>query len=240
MCTPTTSSRRARLRRPALLAALAGVAVTLAGCGGGSVGHSDGSGDRVAGKELFVANCGSCHTLADAGTTGQIGPNLDAAFYQSRIDGLGESTIVQVVRGQIAYPVTAPGTGAPGMPADIVTGTDAEDVTAYVASVAGLAKPESGSTTPPPTDGGDGGGGGGGTPDGAAIFASAGCGNCHTLAAADATGNVGPNLDEAKPAEALVLDRVTNGQGGMPSFSGQLSKEEIAAVAAYVADNAGR
>ncbi len=29
------------------------------------------------GKDIFVANCGSCHTLADAGTSGKIGPNLD-------------------------------------------------------------------------------------------------------------------------------------------------------------------
>ena len=36
-------------------------------------------GDPVAGKEIFLDNCGSCHTLADAGTTGSVGPNLDSA-----------------------------------------------------------------------------------------------------------------------------------------------------------------
>ena len=72
------------------------------------------------------------------GRRGQIGPNLDFAFVQSRIDGLGEDTILQVVRGQIAYPVVDPSTEAPGMPADIFTGQDAEDVATYVASVAGL------------------------------------------------------------------------------------------------------
>ena len=51
------------------------------------------------------------------------------------------------------------------------------------------------------------------------MFASAGCGGCHTLAAAGATGNVGPSLDVSKPTEALVIDRVTNGKGAMPSFS---------------------
>ncbi len=116
-------------------------------------------------------SCGSCHALADAGTAGQIGPDLDAAFYESRRNGLGESTIVQVVRGQIAYPVVQPGTGAPGMPADIVTGKDADDVTAYVASVAGTVEPGSGTTGPPPTDGGD---GGNGSADGASVFTSAG------------------------------------------------------------------
>ncbi len=42
-------------------------------------GTTEGQGDPVAGKEIFLANCGSCHTLADAGTTGEIGPNLDDA-----------------------------------------------------------------------------------------------------------------------------------------------------------------
>ena len=50
------------------------------------------------------------------------------------------------------------------------------------------------------------------------VFASAGCTACHTLAAANATGTVGPNLDDAKPSYELVVQRVTLGQGGMPSF----------------------
>jgi mono/diheme cytochrome c family protein len=37
------------------------------------------TGDAVAGKVIFTANCGSCHTLADAGTSGTVGPNLDDA-----------------------------------------------------------------------------------------------------------------------------------------------------------------
>jgi mono/diheme cytochrome c family protein len=67
------------------------------------------------------------------------------------------------------------------------------------------------------------------------VFAAAGCKSCHTLADAGATGTVGPNLDDAKPSAALVVDRVTNGKGVMPSFSGQLSAKQIADVAAYVA-----
>ena len=69
---------------------------------------------------------------------------------------------------------------------------------------------------------------------GKAVFVSAGCGSCHTLAAANATGTVGPSLDAAKPSEALVVDRVTNGMGAMPPFKGQLSAQQIADVAAYV------
>jgi mono/diheme cytochrome c family protein len=72
---------------------------------------------------------------------------------------------------------------------------------------------------------------------GEAVFASAGCGGCHTLEAAGATGTVGPNLDEAKPEQALVIDRVTHGKGVMPSFAGQLSEKQIQDVAAYVADS---
>jgi mono/diheme cytochrome c family protein len=71
------------------------------------------------------------------------------------------------------------------------------------------------------------------------VFASAGCGGCHTLADAGSSGNVGPNLDDSQPDRALVVDRVTNGQGGMPSFKDQLSEEQIQNVAAYVSGAAG-
>jgi cbb3-type cytochrome c oxidase subunit III len=201
-----------------------------------TVGYTQPAGDKIRGKELFVKNCGSCHTLRDAATTGKIGPDLDYAFVESRIDGLGQSTILQVVRAQIAYPVTTPSTGAPGMPANIVEGQDADDVATYVASVAGLdasGQPMNPANPPKPAPPG-------GPTDGKAIFASAGCVGCHTLAAAGATGTVGPNLDDAKPSKELVIDRVTNGQGGMPSFKGQLSQAQIEAVATFVSQNAGK
>jgi len=75
---------------------------------------------------------------------------------------------------------------------------------------------------------------------GKALFASAGCGACHTLADAGATGIVGPSLDAAKPSADLVTARVTNGLGVMPSFAGKLSPQEIADVAAYVSGAAGK
>ncbi len=75
---------------------------------------------------------------------------------------------------------------------------------------------------------------------GAAIFQSAGCGGCHTLAAAGSAGAVGPNLDEAMPDYALVINRVTNGMGAMPPYSGQLSEDDIKNVAAYVSQSAGK
>ena len=71
------------------------------------------------------------------------------------------------------------------------------------------------------------------------VFATAGCVACHTLQDAGATGNVGPNLDEAKPDHALVVERVTNGKGPMPSFKGQLSDEDIQTGAAYVVQATG-
>ncbi len=75
---------------------------------------------------------------------------------------------------------------------------------------------------------------------GAAVFTSAGCGGCHTLAAAGSAGNVGPNLDELMPDYAAVLMQVTNGGGGMPAYSDSLSEADIQNVSAYVSQNAGK
>ena len=85
-------------------------------------------------------------------------------------------------------------------------------------------------TTETTTDGGA---------DGAAVFASAGCGTCHTLAAAGSSGTSAPNLDEVQPDKETVEEQVRNGGGGMPAFEGQLSDAEIEAVATYVAESAG-
>jgi mono/diheme cytochrome c family protein len=71
------------------------------------------------------------------------------------------------------------------------------------------------------------------------VFA-ANCAGCHTLAAANASGAVGPNLDERKPAAAEVEAIVTAGGDSMPSFQDRLSSEQIAAVAEFVATSAGR
>jgi mono/diheme cytochrome c family protein len=215
-------------------------AVAASGCG--STGLPE-AGDAIRGKELFTKGCGQCHALADAGTKGVIGPNLDDAFRQARADGLGETTIASVVRTQIAFPVEEPITGSPGMPADIYEGEDADAVADYVSSVAGR-PPRGGSDAAGGDTGGggeeDGEEGGGEAADGAAIFAEAGCGGCHTLEAAGAAGNVGPNLDDAKPSKELAIDRITNGRGAMPSFKDSYSTAQIEAVATYVADNAGK
>ena len=241
------------MRRVAGTAAALAAAFVAAGCG--SVAATQQAGSASNGKQLFVAKCGQCHVLADAGTKGVIGPNLDDAFKQAREDGLGDTTIASVVRGQIAYPIENPTSGSPGMPPDIYVGEDADAVTDYVAGVAGL--PTRGGTAAPSgggageegggageegggegeEGGGEGEEGGGETADGEAIFAEAGCGGCHALEAAGSSGNVGPNLDESKPSKELAVDRITNGAGAMPAFKDSYSAEQIEAVAAYVVDS---
>jgi sulfite dehydrogenase len=74
---------------------------------------------------------------------------------------------------------------------------------------------------------------------GSAVFASAGCGSCHTLKAAGTSGTTGPNLDQLKPSASTVAAVVTSGAGIMPSFKGRLSPADIQAVARYVATSAG-
>ena len=235
-------------RRTHHLAAViaAGGSLLLVGCG--TVGRAE-EGNLSSGKQLFTENCGSCHVLEDAGTQGKIGPNLDDAFAVVRDEdqhqGFDESTIRDVVRGQIAYAVENPATDAPGMPRDLVKGRDADAVASYVAAVAGVpenVRPQVGGGAPTAGGGAGAGAGGGGSAgggtDGKAVFASAGCGSCHALAAAEAKGAVGPNLDESQPSVELAIDRVTNGKGGMPAFKDQLSKQQIQAVATFVSENA--
>jgi cbb3-type cytochrome c oxidase subunit III len=213
------------LRRAALAAVVAAVGAALAaGCGASHVEESS----QGEGEALFRDGCAQCHTLEAVGAQGRIGPNLDAHFAELREQGFDESSMRDLVRAQIAHPVEEPPTGSPGMPAGIYEGEQADAVASYVAAVAG--NPDAG--------------GGGGEPltdatDGETIFLQGGCGSCHTLAAAGASGTIGPNLDESRPDVALVVDRVTNGKDGMPSFRGRLTEEQIQAVAEYVAENAG-
>jgi mono/diheme cytochrome c family protein len=251
------------VRTIAAASGLAAAALLAAGCGTGGI--SKGKADTAHGKQLFQEKCGSCHTLADAGTQGKIGPNLDDAFSGPRQEGFKESSIRNIVHGQIKYSIEHPSgfvkgpngeeLPAPGMPRDLVTGSDANDVAAYVASVAGVSAAGGATTTtattnstpspappPPTTTTGTTTSGGGSdlVAQGKDVFAKSGCASCHTLKDAGATGTVGPNLDEAKPSKDLVVERVTNGKPPMPSFKGQLSEQEIEAVAEYVSTVAGK
>jgi plastocyanin len=130
--------------------ALVLAAIVAAAAGAGGCNLADSGTNVVNGKEQFVAKCGSCHVLSRAGTTGVVGPNLDEAFQRARRDGFGESTFEGLVASQIDSPNRNPsrdpatGEAQPVMPADIVTGEDAEDVAAYVASAAGKAGEDGG------------------------------------------------------------------------------------------------
>jgi plastocyanin len=105
-----------------LLAGGAAALVALAGC---AVTRSHA--DLVRGKQLFVAKCGSCHTLARAGAKGTVGPNLDQAFDRALHDGFQRNVIRGVVENQILFPNV---NGV--MPAKLVRGQEALDVAAYV------------------------------------------------------------------------------------------------------------
>ena len=72
------------------------------------------------------------------------------------------------------------------------------------------------------------------------VFTTAGCASCHTLKDANATGKVGPDLDQLKPNQARVVKQVTNGGKIMPPFKGTLSAAQIQAVATYVSSVAGK
>jgi mono/diheme cytochrome c family protein len=222
-------------------------ALLTAGCGTGGAANAGGPPDLNNGQQMFTQNCGYCHTLAAAGTTGTTGPNLDNAFAGDVKEKYPQSSIENVVldqirlgSGQVAtyttskdfvqhcLPPHSKKCYQTPMPADLVKGQDAIDVAAYVASVAG----QGGYTT-------SGGFASLGT-NGAAIFKGAGCAGCHTLAAAGATGTTGPNLDQLKPSTATVSHQVMVGGGLMPAFQGKLSPAQIQAVAKYVSSSAGK
>lgn len=185
---------------PVLLACLAVFGVVLAGCGTSS-SNSDpeelGFQDR--GRQLFNANCGTCHVLAQAASTGVNGPNLDDAFAAARAAGMDDDTIKGIVRAQVHRPQEVD-PNYPGiyMPANILEGNDLEDVAAYVAAVAGVPGIK------PPIAPGEG--------PGAQVYANNGCGSCHQLAAAESAGNLGPNLDEVIPdmTEAEIRESIVD------------------------------
>jgi mono/diheme cytochrome c family protein len=165
------------------LAALTAIAAASSGCGTSTA-------DEQHGRVLFIQKCGVCHTMAQAGTTAQIGPNLDDAFSAARAIGEGGGTVEGIVKAQVEFP--RPSTDNPdnSMPADVVTGQDLEDVAAYVGRYAGVP-----GAAPPQVSGGP----------GAQVFANNGCGGCHTLAAAESGGVTGPNLDEALPGQTAKM-----------------------------------
>jgi cbb3-type cytochrome c oxidase subunit III len=213
------SPPRSALRRAALLFL---AAIALAGCG--TTGLAEENVDIAQGKVLFTQKCGACHTLKEAKTQGSTGnpsggPNLDQAFAGPRSEDFDESTIRETVRHQIDF-------AAAPMPRDIYEGAEADAVAAYVAAVAAT----DAKVALPAGAGGD---------DPKLLFESS-CGSCHVLADAGTSGTIGPNLDESKPSLGKAITQITNGGGGMPPFKGQLTQEQIRALAQYLVRVAGR
>ena len=223
--------RRQGRARVGVAVLAAGALVALAGC------DVSEDADLERGRALFQQKCGTCHTLAQAGTSATVGPNLDSSFAAARADGMDNDTIEGVVQGQISNPREVE-EGTPNyqnvfMPKDLVTGDDAENVAAYVGSVAGVegaAPPEL-----PPDQ----------------LFTER-CGSCHALAAAGTAGNTGPDLDEvlagkdAGYIEEQIVDpssEITQGypDGVMPQdFETALSPEELQGLVEYLLENAGK
>ncbi len=224
------SRRRSAPARLGIVAAALASAAVAAGC------DVSEDADLERGRALFQQSCGTCHALAQAGTSAQVGPDLDASFAQARADGMDNDTIEGVVQTQIANP-RATEEGAANydrvyMPADLVTGQDAEDVATYVASVAGVP-----GAKPPELD----------SPD---LFAEK-CGICHTFEAAGTNASTGPDLDQAlagKDAayiEQQIVDpnsAITQGfsEGVMPQdFEQTLTPEDLSGLVEYLLDNVG-
>jgi mono/diheme cytochrome c family protein len=223
--------RPSKLLVPLLaLAALVALAVTASGCGTTSA-------DPERGRTLFVQKCGVCHELAQAGTSAQIGPNLDDAFAAARSIGNDSDTVEGVVKAQVEYPRENNGDPRVSMPRDIVTGQDLDDVAAYVGEWAGVP-----GAAPPEVEGGP----------GAQVFASNGCGGCHTFKAAESGGVTGPPLEKsllpgdttAEIEEMVVNPNAEIAKGYPPNvmpqnFGEVLSEKEIEDLAQYLYENSG-
>jgi mono/diheme cytochrome c family protein len=218
------------IRLLAPLVALVAAVLVISGCGTTSP-------DIAHGRVLFEKDCGVCHTLAQAGTAGTQGPNLDDAFAAAREVGMDGATIEGVVKAQVDSPRPANGNPAASMPAHIAEGSDLDDIAAYLGKYAGVP-----GAKPPEVEGGP----------GAQVFASNGCGSCHTLAAANAGGTTGPDFDEVLPgqSEAEIEESIVDPEakiaqgypaGVMPQeFGEKLSKEELKQLVEFLSESAGK
>jgi mono/diheme cytochrome c family protein len=219
------------IRLLAPLVALLAAVVAISGCG-------TTNGDIARGRVLFEQNCGTCHIMAQAGTAGVTGPDLDDAFAAAReAGGFDASTIEGIVKAQVDNPRPANGNPMASMPAHIVEGTDLDDVAAYVGKYAGVP-----GAKPPEVEGGA----------GAQVFANKGCGSCHTLAAANSGGTTGPDLDEVLPGqeESMIEESIVDPEaeiaegypaGVMPqNFGETISPEELKELVKFLSESAGK
>ena len=220
---PTTAPRARAALGGAWRAACALLAVALlaAGCEGEAATRE--ATDVAGGKKLFTQKCGSCHALEDAGSNGELGPNLDNAFGYPRSQGFDESTFYQITLDQMRIP-------APPMP-DFDDGPqklseqDLAAIANYVALCAGVGERKPEACTGPAKG-----------PQ--AVFVAS-CGGCHILEAAGTTGTTGPNLDESQTSLEEAIRQIANGGGGMPAFGDDLGEDQVRALAEYVVENRG-
>jgi plastocyanin len=129
--TAADTGARRPFRTVAMRASTLGAAIAIAIAAGGCSVKGGDNANVISGKKIFVAKCGSCHTLARAETKGVVGPNLDEAFRASLNEGLKRDTIRGVVEKQIQIPNPE---GA--MPKNLVSGAALKDIAAYVAQSA--------------------------------------------------------------------------------------------------------
>jgi mono/diheme cytochrome c family protein len=212
------STRANRPRRLALSALLAAAALASAGCGATTADRS--AADPVGGKELFVQKCGGCHTLADAGTLGQTGPNLDDGFGFAREQGFDESTFFELTLEKMQHPgygSVMPDFDDPDDPDNYLEESELISVADYVASLAGTGAESATADADDPES----------------LFATS-CGSCHVFSPAGTSGTTGPNLDETTLSADEAARQIAQGGGGMPPFEGQLTDEQIQALAEYI------
>jgi len=194
-----------------VLAALAAVVLGASGCGTSTA-------DVTRGRVLFIQKCGVCHTLAQAGTTAQVGPNLDDAFAAARAAGEGGATIEGVVKAQVQFPRPSNADPNISMPHDVVTGQDLDDVAAYVGRYAGVP-----GAAPPRVPGGP----------GAQVFANNGCGGCHTLAAAKSGGTTGPDFNKVLPGQttAMIKESIVSPNAKItPGYPANVMPQDFATI----------
>jgi mono/diheme cytochrome c family protein len=191
--------------RAALCAAIVAALPALSACGG----VKNPQADVVAGKQLFVSKCGACHTLSRAGTKGTTGPDLDQAFQQSLKEGFGVTAVRGVVYKQILYPNRLPNSAGIKMPAKLVSGQDAHDVAAYVASVSA----KSGKDTGRLASAVKAAGGGTAVEKGGVISIPADPGGQLAFSDAKATGTAGPVTIEMPNKSGTQHDIVIDGLG---------------------------
>jgi mono/diheme cytochrome c family protein len=262
-----TTRRRRVLAATAIVAA--GLTATACGSEGISQKALTGQPNVKRGAVLFANRCAGCHTLDVAGAQGGAtrvhdrerpdGPNFnvrretkDSVLYAIRNGGFSGAIMPENIvvgkdaddvaafltkfaggqrKGNDITPASQPAAGTSNttqQQQQQTTTTQQQQTTTTQQTT-----PEAGTTTT------NGGGTQQASAQGKQIFSQQ-CAACHTLKDANATGNVGPNLDDLKPDAPTVQRQVVNGGGGMPAFKGQLSDAQIQAVSQYVASVAGK